>query len=277
MKRVFAVHDISGVGKCSLTVAVPIISACGIECNPVPTALLSTHTGEIDGYTFIDLTDNIKPYYSHWKTLGIFPDAIYTGYLGSEKQIEIVSEMIEEFRDSSPLLIIDPAMADNGKLYSGFNDSFVSKVRTLCILADVIVPNITEACLLTDTEFKTSYDSEYIELLVRKTADVSGRFVVLTGVSLEKDKTGCLVYDKDNDQSRLFTSERYPGVYYGTGDIFASVLTAMLVKGKDIYISAEKAVEFTSKSIHRTFLEKTDTRFGVAFEEYIKLLTDTED
>lgn len=269
LKRIIAVHDLSGIGKCSLTAALPIISAAGIECNPVPTAVLSSHTGNISGYTFRDLTDDLIPYINHWKKIGIHPDAIYSGYLGSEKQVDAVETIIDEFADSNTHIIIDPAMADSGRLYSGFNSSFIKEMARLCKRADVITPNLTEAAFLTGAEYRHDYDTGYINSLIEALSDFTGRYIVLTGVSDRKGETGCAVSDKKTGEIKFFSSPECPGTYYGTGDIFASVLSACITSGKDCFTSAQNALEFTYKSIHETYLSGTDTRLGVAFEKFL--------
>lgn len=274
MKRVFAVHDMSGIGKCSLTAALPIISAAGIECNPVPTAILSTHTGNINGYTFRDLTEDIHDYFSHWKTLGIKPDTIYSGYLGSTAQVEAVIDLIDLFADNNTNIIIDPAMADSGKLYTGFDKDFVAEMSLLCKKADIITPNVTEAAFITGVEYKENPDVDYLLSLAKDLGNYTKQYVVLTGVSDKENETGCLIYDKDEGSFTFINSEKCPGIYYGTGDIFTSVLTAYITKGKDILEAAEKALDFTYTSINKTYTEKTDPRFGVAFEYYLGELAD---
>lgn len=274
LKRVFAIHDMSGIGKCSLSAAIPIISALGVECNPIPTAILSSHTGEMEGYTFRDLTDDLTAYVNHWKTLDIKPDCIYIGYLASLKQIETVKYIINSFADSETLFICDPAMADSGRLYTGFDDDFVSNMAQLCKTADIITPNLTEAALITKTEYKPDADEEYLNDIIEKLKEYTKRYIVLTGVNPDKSKTGCLIYDKLSDKTVFLASEKYPGTYYGTGDIFTSVLCGCTVNGIDIFRSAEIALEFTSKSVKETYINQTDTRFGLAFEKFIPLLTE---
>lgn len=269
MKRVFAIHDLSGIGKCSLTAAIPIISAAGVECNPVPTAVLSTHTGNIDGYTFRDLTEDIIPYIRHWQKTGVKPDTIYSGYLGSKRQIEAVIEIISVFSDNNPLIVVDPAMADFGVMYKGFDTVFAETIKNLCKKADIITPNITEAALLTGIDYKSDYDTEYLIELIKKLSAVTKRYAILTGVSDIPGKTGCLVYDKSEQKQIFFSTDKCDGIYYGTGDIFTSVLTALMTKGIDCFTAAEKALDFTYKSILETYNEGTDTRLGVAFEKFL--------
>ncbi len=272
MKRVFAIHDISGIGKCSLTAALPIISAAGVECNPIPTAVLSTHTGNISGYTFRDLTDDLESYAAHWKKIGIIPDTIYSGYLGSEKQIDFVLSLINDFSVKDTLVIVDPAMADSGELYKGFDNSFCERIKLLCQKADVITPNLTEACILTGTSYRENFDKDCISDLVHSLGEYTKRYAVLTGVSETEGKTGCCVYDKQSYSIRFYSTPKCEGVYYGTGDIFSSVLTALMTKGTDIFTSAEKALDFTYKAVLETFTEGTDTRLGIAFEKFLKYL-----
>ncbi len=269
MKRVFAIHDMSGIGKCSLTAAIPIISAAGAECNPIPTAVLSSHTGNISGYTFRDLTDDLYDYIAHWKKIGIRPDTIYSGYLGSVEQIEFVASVIRDFSDEKTLVIVDPAMADSGVLYTGFDVSFADKIKKLCSMADVITPNLTEACILTGIGYREVYDESYIASLIDALSLLTGRYVILTGVSDKAGMTGCCVYDSLNSDLRYFSSEKCDGVYYGTGDVFSSVLTALMTNGINIFEAAEKAVEFTYKAVYETYTEGTDTRLGIAFEKFL--------
>lgn len=269
MKRVFAIHDISGIGKCSLTAAIPIISAAGIECDPIPTAVLSSHTGNIEGYTFRDLTDDIIPYINHWKSLGIKPDTIYSGYLGSIKQIDAVNKIIDYFSDDNTIIVIDPAMADSGKMYVGFERAFVEKMSSLCKRADVITPNLTESAFMSGIEYNQNYSIQYIDKILEVLSSFTKRYVIITGVSDEKDKTGCLVYDKIGKLKKFYSTPKCQGIYYGTGDIFSSALTAMLTDGFDCFEAAEKAINFTYKSINETYIEQTDTRFGVAFEKFL--------
>ena len=191
--RILTIQDISCVGQCSLTVALPILSACGIETAILPSAVLSTHTGGFTGFTFRDLTDDMPAIAAHWHKENIKFDAIYTGYLGSIKQIDIVKEIMESTLENHGKKIVDPAMADNGNLYSIFDMDYVKEMKTLCDMADIILPNITEACFLTDTEFKTSYDKSYVMDLLKKLS-TGDKTIILTGVSYTSDTTGVVVY-----------------------------------------------------------------------------------
>lgn len=277
LKRVAAVHDISGIGKCSLTAAIPVISAAGIEAAAMPTAVLSTHTGNISGFTYRDLTDDLVPFAKHWKSLGITFDGIYSGFLGSTEQVDIVSGFIDEFKTENTVVIVDPAMADGGKMYTTFDNDFAKEMIRLCKKADIIVPNLTEAAfLLGEAYVEPPYTRIYIEQIIRRLLSLGPSMVVLTGVCFKEDEMGCAVGCKDCDEIYFRFSEKYPGIYYGTGDLFASALTGAYLRGKSIFESAAIALEFTGSAIRRTYEAGTDTRLGVNFEQglgdYIKKL-----
>lgn len=269
-KRVAAIHDISGIGKCSLTAAVPVISAAGIETAVMPTAVLSTHTGNISGFTYRDLTEDLVPFAAHWKSLGVTFDGIYSGFLGSTKQVDIVCRFIDEFKTEKTVVIVDPAMADSGKMYTTFDSDFADEMTLLCKKADIIVPNLTEAAFLLNEEYvEPPYTKEYIDGIMHRLIALGVSMVVLTGVSFKDDEIGCAVCCKENSDVFYLFSEKYPGIYYGTGDLFASALTGAYLKGKNIYESAEIALDFTCGAIKRTYLAGTDTRLGVNFEQGI--------
>lgn len=270
-KRVVAIHDISCFGKCSLTVALPILSVAGIETSVIPTAVLSTHTGGLDGYTYRDLTDDILPIVSHWQTLGVPFDAVYTGFLGSFKQIDIVAEIFDRLKSPDTLIVVDPVMGDNGRLYSVFNDDFPHGMRKLCEKADIIVPNITEAALLLGKSYKPGpYDTAYIEELLIGLADLGPNQVVLTGVCFDDERLGAACFDKQLGRIEYVFGQRIDGFYHGTGDVFASTLVAGLLTGHTLKNAAEIAVNFTIQSIWRTKKAGTDVRFGVNFEAGLK-------
>ncbi|HCS73804.1 MAG TPA: pyridoxamine kinase [Clostridiales bacterium] len=266
-KRVAAVHDISCFGKCSLTVALPVISAAGIECAVVPTAVLSTHTGGIDGFTFHDLTDEIIPIAEHWKSLNLDFDAIYTGYLGSFEQLDIVSRLFELIGTKDTLKIVDPVMADNGVLYKSFSRDFPNGMKKLCNKADILIPNITEAVLMLNEPYMEGpYTVDYIESLLKKLADMGVNQVVLTGVHFDEKQLGIATYDKDSNHFGYFFEDRIEGYYHGTGDVFGSAFTAAILKDFDLTEAAAEAVKYTVGSIARTRAAGTDVRFGVDFE-----------
>ncbi len=269
-KRVAAIHDISGFGKCSLTVALPILSAAGIETAVVPTAVLSTHTGGITGYTYRDLTDDLRAFINHWKSLNIKFDALYSGFLGSFEQLDIVSEIFDDFKEKDNLILVDPVMADNGELYKIFKPEFALGMKELCKKADIIVPNITEASLLIGEEYKEGpYTTEYINNLLRKLSDIGPEKIVLTGVFFDDKELGAATFNRTGNEISYVMSDRIPGYYHGTGDVFGSALLAALLNDFDLTESTRIAVDFTTGSIRRTEAAKTDIRFGVDFEHGI--------
>ena len=262
-----AVHDLSCFGKCSLTVALPILSAAGAEVTALPTAVLSTHTGGFTGYTFRDLTEDIPAIVSHWKSLNLHFDAIYTGYLGSFEQLELVSRIIGEFREEDTLVCIDPVMADGGKLYPAFRPDFPDGMAKLCAEADIIVPNLTEAALLLHEPYREGpYDEKYLTHVLHGLSKLGPRRIVLTGVWTEPEHLGCAVYDASTGNTGYAVSKRVDGFYHGTGDVFASALLGALLRGLPLSGAAQIAADFTAGSIRRTHDAGTDVRFGVNFE-----------
>lgn len=261
--KVLTIQDISCVGQCSLTVALPIISACGVETCILPSAVLSTHTGGFKGFTFCDLTEEMPKINAHWQKENILFDALYTGYLGSAKQIEYVLNLIHTTKKEQGLVIVDPAMADNGKLYVGFDLAFVDEMKKLCAVADYILPNITEACYLTGMTYQTQYDRTYIDEIILKLKALGCKNIVLTGVSYETGKTGVVVYE--NDQYAYYEHILLPNSCHGTGDIYASAFTGALLKGKSPYDAARIAANYVVKCIEATS-QLENHWYGAAFE-----------
>lgn len=267
-KRVAAIHDISCLGRCSLTVAIPIISAAGVETAVIPTAVLSTHTGGFKDYTVRDLSSDIVPTARHWKSEGITVDAVYTGYLCSKEQVYLVMEAARLISGSNTLLITDPVMADNGRLYKGFDGDYADYMLKLCSAADIITPNITEAALMLGVRFREGpYSEDYINALLEGLYVKTHSKIVLTGVCYDERRIGAAVYDGEN-KSYVFT-ERLCSMYHGTGDIFSSTLTAALMNGRSLKAAAQIAVNFTAACIKKTMEEDTDPRLGVNFESQI--------
>ncbi len=265
IKRTLAIHDISGFGKCSLTVALPVISACGIETTVMPTAVLSTHTGGFTGYTWRDLTSDMLPMAEHWKSIGIDFDSIYSGYLGSFEQIEIVKKIVKDLKSENSFYLCDPAMADYGRMYSLFDMDFAKKMAELCSLADIIVPNFTEAAFMTGEKYKDGpYTKEYVENILTKLSALGPKKIVLTGVYFDSENLGCACYD--NGRIDYIMMPRLDGIFHGTGDVFASALCGALMKEKSLTKAAEIATKFTCKCIERTLKYTPDVRYGVAFE-----------
>ena len=271
MRRIVTVQDISCVGKCSLTVALPIISAMGVETAIIPTAVLSTHT-MFQNFTCKDLTDQIEPITAHWKAEDFGFDAIYTGYLGSFEQIDIVTKMFEDFKTESNVTIVDPAMADNGKLYPAFDEAFAKKMASLCAKADIILPNITEASFMTGMEYKTEYDESYIKDMLKALTGLGAKIAVLTGVGFGEGKTGVMGYDSVNDEFWYFEQKKLPCSYHGTGDIFASAFTGALMNGFDWKGAAEIASEYVAECIWLTMADGKKEWYGVHFEAAIPFL-----
>ncbi len=272
-KCVLAIHDISCIGRCSLTVALPIISAAGITCVPLPTAILSTHTGGFNEYTYRDLTCDLHPIIEHWNKLDYPFDAIYTGFLGSFEQVSIVSEIFGRYHDA--LKIVDPVMADEGVLYKTFDTSFPMEMRKICEKADVLIPNITEATMILGEEYiKGPYTPEYIENLMKRLVGIGAKKIVLTGVFFEDEKLGVATYDSMDGDTSFYFSDKIPGYYHGTGDVFGSAIVSALLNDHSLADSAKIAVDFTVESIKRTYSRKSDVRYGVDFEEGIPQLLD---
>ena len=271
MKRIVTVQDISCVGKCSLTVALPIISAMGVEAAILPTAVLSTHTAFKKGFTVRDLTDQITPITAHWKSEGIDFDAIYTGYLASFDQIDLVKQMAVDFPGA--LLFVDPAMGDNGKLYYGFDEDFAKKMAELCAVADIIVPNMTEASFMLGMPYvPEGYDQDYVKDVLRRLCAMGAKCAVLTGVSLQPGVTGAMGYDSTTGEFFSYYHDHIPVSYHGTGDVFASACVGALMRGKTLREAIAVAADFTYESIRLTEAEENHNWYGVNFEQAVPMI-----
>lgn len=271
-KKILTVQDISCVGQCSLTVALPIISACGIETAVLPSAVLSTHTAGFKGYTFRDLSDDMPSICAHWVKEGISFDAIYTGYLGSEEQIDYVKSIFSNVLAKGGVKVVDPAMADNGKLYPGFDMSFARAMASLCAEADYVIPNITEAALITDSEYKENYDREYIDTLLKRLGDIGCKNIILTGISYREGYTG-VVCCIDGEYS-YYEHKKLSTGSHGTGDVYASAFVGALMNGKDACESAKIAADFTVECIEETHRHENHW-YGAAFEPVLGKLIET--
>lgn len=272
MKRIVTIQDISCVGKCSLTVALPVISACGVETSVIPTAVLSTHTA-FKNFTFCDLTDEIEPIAKHLKEENIKFDAIYTGYLGSFKQLQLISSFIDDFSTEDNIVFIDPVMADNGKLYPGFTQEFADSMASLCGKADVIVPNLTEACFMLHEEYiESGYSEEYIKSILVKLTKLGCKNAVLTGVSFEDGKLGVMVYNKEKDTFSSYFTEKVNESFHGTGDVFSSACVGALMQGLSLEGAIKTATNYTVEAIKATMREENHNWYGVNFEEAIPYL-----
>lgn len=272
MKRIVTVQDLSCVGRCSLTVALPVISAMGVEACALPTALLSAHTLFPDP-AICDLTGQIPRITDHWRKIGAKFDGIYTGYLGSVRQIAMISRFIDEFRGDG-FVFIDPVMGDHGRLYAGFTPEYVRRMAEFCGKGDIIVPNLTEACLMLGREYiGESYCPDDIREILRGLTGLSASKAIVTGVSFRPDRLGAAAYDSVSGEYFLCMGERTEGSFHGTGDLFASVCVGSLAQGKSLGQAVESAVNFTCESIRLTAQEPLDRRFGVNFENAMYILT----
>lgn len=271
MKRIVTIQDISCLGKCSLTVALPIISAMGVETAIIPTAVLSTHT-MFSRFTVKDLTDQIAPVTEHWKEENLDFDAIYTGYLGSFEQIDLMKDMFDKFRTDSNIIFVDPAMADNGKLYPAFDEAFAKHMATLCAKADFIVPNVTEASFMVGMEYKAEYDEAYIKEMLQKLSALGAKVSILTGVSFREGMTGVMGYDSTKDEYFFYEHKKHPYSYHGTGDIFSSTCIGAMMNGFDWKEAVKIAADYTAECIRLTIEDGKLQWYGVHFEQAVPYL-----
>ncbi len=269
-KKIAVINDLSGFGRCSLTVAIPIISHMGIQCCPVPTSIFSNHTG-FENYFFDDYTDKMETYLEKWKNLNLKFEGIYSGFLGSERQINIVRKFIDDFKTNRTRVIIDPVMGDNGVAYATYNEAMCNQMKSLVKYADILTPNITEACILTDTEYKKEgLDEDTILKMAEKLSKEGAEKIVITGIRQGKFISN-LVYEKNKEHKMIKTfhagEERS-----GTGDVFASIIAADTVKNIDFSKSVKKASEFVKKCIEKSVQLNIPRTDGVCFEEVLKKL-----
>lgn len=273
MKKVVSIQDISCFGKCSLTVALPIISAMGIETAVIPTAVLSTHTGSgFENYTFRDLTGDIPSIAAHWKSMDLRFDGIYTGYLGSIEQVGIVSDFFDDFRSENNFIVVDPVLGDGGKLYAGFTTEFVAEMRKLCAKADYIIPNMTEVAFLLDIPYTEDYDENYVHDVLRKLSELGCRTPVLTGVCFGDGRQGAVAYDSATGGFYSSFGENVDQHFHGTGDIFSSVFTGAAALGKPLQKCLDIAVGYTLDCIKATIPHFEETWYGSCFELCIENL-----
>jgi len=272
-KHAIAIHDISCIGRCSLTVALPILSAAGIHTSVIPTALLSTHTGEFTGYTRLDLSDQLISITNHIATLDLHFDAFYSGYLASPTQVHLVSQAMDLLCDQETQVLVDPAFADHGRLYSLMDEAMPAEMSKLCSRAHIIVPNLTEASFLLNILYpQSSYSPSHIATLVQGLADLGPDKVVLTGISFDPSQTGIAVYQKGMNTPLYYFTPHYAGIFHGTGDVFASFLLSALLAGKTLEAAAQLALELTHESICLTLQAGKPLRYGVLFEPVLSKL-----
>ena len=259
-RRILTIQDISCLGQCSMTVALPILSACGHEVCILPAALLSTHTGGFTNPAIMNLSERMDAIWCHWKREGISFDAIYTGYLGSEGAVETAERIMDELLAPGGKIIVDPAMADHGKLYRGLSESYAKAIERLCLRADVMLPNITEAALMTGMAYQEEINEEYILQLLEK---LGGNEVVLTGAALKPGMTGAAI--RCNGEVSFYLHEKLDCSYSGTGDMFASAFTGAYLQNKNLAEAVKIAADYTSLSVRNTY-ENPAHRYGVKFE-----------
>ena len=269
--RIAAIHDLSCFGRCSLTIALPVLSAMGCQCCPLPTALLSAHTG-ISGFTFLDTTDEMRRISAHWSQLSLHFQAIYTGFLGSAPQINLVEDFLRRFHAPDTLLVMDPVMGDHGTPYKTCTPALRQGLRELVAQADVITPNLTEAAILLDIPYHESQTADASEL-VRALSLQGQRSVVLTGYAAAPGQVGALCYDRDTRQVEAVQTDRVPQDFPGTGDLFASVLTGALTRGAPLLQAARTAVDFVGSCVARSVAEGAGEAEGVDFEPLLRQLT----
>lgn len=273
--RVAAIHDLSAFGRCSLTVVAPVLSAMGVQCCPIPTAYLSTHTGGFENMVRLDLSEQMEGTIRHWESLSLAFDGVYTGYLASERQAELCIRAVERLKAPGGIAVVDPVLGDGGNLYSACTVELGSAMKELCVHADVITPNLTEAAFLLGVDYDslTGGGAEGLEL-ARLLSDSGRRSVVLTGVSDGPGRVGAACYDRTTGETALAMAERVDGLYHGTGDIFTSVLTGAMVKGVSLAAAVERAARFVSQCAARTRQQDYPRREGVDFEPLLGCLAE---
>lgn len=277
VKKVAAIHDLSGYGRASLTTIIPILSNMKVQVCPVPTAILSTHTGGFEGYSFIDLTTYMQEHINHWKKLNLEFDCIYSGFLGSPKQIEIVADFIDYFGGKAKFTVVDPVMGDNGKLYSTMDNEMVVGMRNLIKKADIITPNFTEVMYLLGKDYNKNVDIESVKEYLRELSNMGPKIVIATSVpevdsnSLDK-KTSVVAYDRENDVFWRVSCKYIPASYPGTGDAYTSVVIGSLLQGDSLPMAIERGVQFITQCIMASYGFKYPSKEGVLLERMLDVL-----
>ena len=270
VKRIAAVHDLSGFGRVSLTVVIPILSSMGFQVCPLPTAVLSSHT-QYPEFSILDLTDEMPRIIAEWKKLDVQFDAFYTGYLGAPRQVKIVSDFIDDFRQPDSLVVVDPVLGDNGRLYTNFDESMIREMRHLATKADVITPNLTELFYLMDKPYKADNTDEELKSYLRLLSDAGPQVVIITSVPVheESHKTSVYAYNRVGDRYWKITCPYLPAHYPGTGDTFTSVITGALLQGDSLPIALDRATQFILQGIRATFGYEYDNREGILLEKVL--------
>ena len=269
LKKVAAINDLSGIGKCSLTVAIPILSSLKVQCCPFPTAILSSQTG-FSEYTFLDLTNEMEKYSNTWKKLNLNIDTIYSGFLGSSSQIDIVRNFIKS--NPHAFVIVDPVLGDNGELYPIFNNDTCTKMKDLVIHSNLITPNITEACLLLNKDYKDNFSEEEVITIAKKLSELGPSKVIITGI-VRDNMIYNLSYDKEEDKAFTYGLEYNKCSYSGTGDIFVSIICGLITNNYDLEFAVKTASDFIYKCVSYTSKYEDDRNQGVMFEMFLNDLT----
>ena len=268
MTKILTIQDISCYGQCSITVALPVVSAFGIETAILPSAVLSTHTSGFTDFTVRDLTEDLPGIQKHWEKEGITFDAIYTGFIASIEQLDYIKDIIDSRLKPEGRVFVDPAMADHGEFYNGFDQEFADKMGELCKRGDYILPNTTEACYILHKPWKEEFSREEMLEMAQELKEFTKRYVILKGDTNEEGKLGMIVIDKVSDTVDIVYNERIDYVSHGTGDVFASSFVGSTMIGKTPSVAAKIAGEFTKRAIEKTVGDETHT-YGVKFEQVI--------
>ena len=277
IKKVAAIHDLSGFGRASLTTVIPILSTMGIQVCPVPTAILSTHTSNFTGYSFIDLTDYMEEHIAHWKKLNLEFDCIYSGFLGSPRQIKIVSDFVDHFGHKDNLVVVDPVMGDNGSLYGTMGEEMVVEMRKLVSKADIITPNFTEAAFLLGEKYKETTTEEEVKNWLVRISEMGPKIVIITSVPDEKinefeKNMSVIAYNKEDDVFWKVSCKYIPISYPGTGDAYTSVLIGSLLQGDSLPVAIDRAMQFVTQCIKASYGFKYPSREGVLLERNLNTL-----
>ncbi len=269
LKKVAAINDLSGIGKCSLSVALPLLSALKVQCCPFPTAILSSQTG-FDKYTFLDLTDEMEKYYNTWKNLNLNIDTICSGFLGSTNQINIVNDFIKS--NPKAFVIVDPVLGDNGELYPIFDKNTCEKMKKLVNNSHLITPNLTEACLLLNKKYRDDFSEEEVIQIAKELSNLGPHKVIITGI-LRDNKIYNLSYDKNEDKTFTYGLPYNKCSYSGTGDIFVSIVCGLVTNNYDLDFAVKTASNFIYKCVSYTSKYENDRNQGVMFEMFLNDLT----
>ncbi|HNX77209.1 MAG TPA: pyridoxamine kinase [Candidatus Rifleibacterium sp.] len=270
VKRIAAIHDLSGYGRVSLNVVIPVLTSMGFQVCPLPTAVLSSNT-EMPGFKLVDLTMHMRAFIEHWKAMQLSFDAIYSGFLGSHLQIEIVKEFIDDFKAPGQLVVIDPVLGDDGRLYDSMTPDMVSEMKTLISRADVVTPNLTEACALLDVPYSEKLAESELKKLLKALSEKGPAMVIITNVnkSDRKKQTFVYAYNRDDRRTWKIQCDYIPANYPGTGDTFTSIVTGCLMQGDSLPVALDRAVQFISTAVRATYGHNLDQRAGIFLEKVL--------